>query len=36
VGDEVIIVSYVIVDQKEAKTIKPKVITVDGKNRVKN
>ena len=36
VGDEVIIVSYVIVDEKEVKAIKPKVITVDGKNRVRN
>ena len=36
VGDEVIIVSYVFVDEKEAKTIKPRIIKVDGKNRIKD
>jgi aspartate 1-decarboxylase len=34
VGDEVIIVSYVLVDDKEAKTIKPKLIKVDERNRI--
>ncbi len=36
VGDEVIIVSYVLADEKEAKTIEPKIIKVDGKNCIKN
>ena len=36
VGDEVVIVSYVLADEKEAKTIKPKVIKVDQRNRIKN
>jgi len=36
VGDEVVIVSYVLADGKEAKTIKPKVIKVDGRNRIKD
>ena len=36
VGDEVIILSYIFVDDKDAKNIKPKIITVDGKNRIKN
>jgi len=36
VGDEVIILSYAMVEEKNAKTIKPKVITVDGRNRIKN
>lgn len=35
-GDEVVIVSYVLVDEKEARTIKPKLIKVDGQNRIKN
>lgn len=35
-GDEVIIVSYVLVDEKEAKTIKPKIIKVDERNRIKD
>jgi aspartate 1-decarboxylase len=34
VGDEVIIVSYVFVDEKEAGTIKPKIIKVDEQNRI--
>ncbi len=33
-GDEVVIVSYVFVDEKEAKTIKPKIIKVDARNRI--
>lgn len=36
VGDEVIIVSYVLADEQEAKTIKPKIISVDGRNRIKD
>jgi len=36
VGDEVVIVSYVLVDGKEAKTLKPTIIKVDGKNHIKN
>ena len=36
VGDEVIIVSYAILDDKDAKNIKPKVVTVDERNRIKN
>lgn len=36
VGDEVIIVSYVLVDDKEAKNIKPKIITLDKRNRIKD
>lgn len=36
VGDEVIIVSYVLVDAQEAKKIKPKVIKVDARNRIKD
>jgi len=35
-GDEVIILSYAVVDDKDAKNIKPKVVTVDGKNRIKD
>lgn len=36
VGDEIIIVSYVIVDEKEARSIKPKIISVNARNRIKN
>lgn len=36
VGDEIVIVSYVLADEKESKAIKPKVITVDARNRIKN
>lgn len=36
VGDEVIIVAYAAVAYKEAKSIKPKLIKVDGRNRIKN
>lgn len=36
VGDEIIIVSYVLVDDKESKTIKAKIITLDGKNHIKD
>lgn len=34
--DKVIILSYILVDDKEAKKIESKIINVDGKNRVKN
>ena len=36
VGDKVIIISYVLVDDEEAKSSKSKVIFVDEKNRLKN
>ncbi len=36
VGDEVIIVSYVLAEEKEANTIKAKVIKVDVRNQVKD
>jgi len=36
VGDEVIIVSYAIVDDKDAKNIKPRIIAVDERNRIKD
>lgn len=35
-GDEVIIVSYILADEKESKTVKPKIIKVDGRNRIKD
>lgn len=35
-GDEVIIVSYVLLDDKEAKASRPKIIKVDERNRIKN
>jgi aspartate 1-decarboxylase len=35
-GDQVIIVSYIAVDDKEAKTIKVKIIKVDAKNKIKD
>jgi len=34
VGDTVLILSYVIVDKKEAKKIKPKIIRVDKNNKI--
>ena len=36
VGDKVIILSYAILDDKDAKIMKPKVTTVDEQNRVKD
>lgn len=36
VGDIVIIVSYILAEDKEAKTIKVKIIKVDGRNRIKD
>ncbi len=35
-GDIVIVVSYVSVEDKEAKSIKPKIIKVDERNKIKN
>jgi aspartate 1-decarboxylase len=34
VGDKVVILSYVVVDDAEARTLKPKIVHVDEKNRV--
>jgi aspartate 1-decarboxylase len=34
-GDEVLILSYVEVDEKEIAKLKPRIITVDKRNRVK-
>jgi len=34
VGDEVIIVSYALIDDRDAGKIKPKVITVNERNRI--
>lgn len=36
VGDEVIILSYVCADEKEAKTISPKLIKVNERNQIKD
>ncbi|MCK9602939.1 MAG: aspartate 1-decarboxylase [Candidatus Omnitrophica bacterium] len=36
IGDQVIIVSYVLADEKEVKTIKPKIICVDERNYIKD
>jgi aspartate 1-decarboxylase len=33
VGDEVVIVSYVLADEQEARTIKPKIIKVNARNK---
>lgn len=35
-GDEIVIVSYVLVDDKEALGVKPKIISVDERNRIKD
>ena len=35
-GDQVIIVSYVSLEDKEAKAIKPKIVKVDARNQIKN
>ena len=35
-GDVVVILTYVNAPDEEAKKIKPKIIKVDGKNRIKN
>ena len=34
VGDQVVILAYVVVDDAEARTLKPKIVHVDGKNRL--
>ncbi|OGX18667.1 MAG: aspartate 1-decarboxylase [Omnitrophica WOR_2 bacterium RBG_13_44_8b] len=36
VGDEVIIVSYVLIEDKEAKNIRPKIIKVNERNQLKD
>ncbi len=36
VGDQVIILSYVVVEDREAGSLNPRVVKVDGKNRIKN
>jgi aspartate 1-decarboxylase len=33
VGDEVVIVSYVLADEQEARTVKPKIIKVNARNK---
>jgi len=35
-GDQVIIVSYVVIEDKEAKTLKAKIIKVDARNKIKD
>lgn len=35
-GDKVIIVSYILVEDKEAKSVKSKIIKVDERNKIKN
>ena len=35
-GDTVVILTYVSVEDEEAKTIKQKIVKVDGKNRIKD
>jgi aspartate 1-decarboxylase len=35
-GDEVVIVSYVLVDEQEVSNVRPKVINVDERNRIKD
>jgi len=35
-GDQVIIVSYVIADDKEARAIKPKIIKVNARNKIED
>jgi aspartate 1-decarboxylase len=36
IGDEVIILSYISVEDEKAGKITPKIVKVDGKNRIKN
>ncbi|MBU3958378.1 MAG: aspartate 1-decarboxylase [Candidatus Omnitrophica bacterium] len=36
IGDEVAIVSYVLVDEQEAKSITPKIISVNERNQIKD
>lgn len=35
VGDEVIILSYVYIDDKELKGLRPKIVKVNGRNKIK-
>ena len=35
-GDEIIILSYISVEDKEAGRVLPKIVKVDGKNRIKD
>jgi aspartate 1-decarboxylase len=35
-GDEIVIVCYVLAEDKEAQKIKPKVVKVDANNRIKD
>lgn len=35
-GDQIIILTYVLVEDKEAKNIVPKIVKVDERNRIKN
>ncbi|TDX59126.1 aspartate 1-decarboxylase [Orenia marismortui] len=35
IGDVLIIISYVLIDDKEAKEIKPKIVFVDENNKIK-
>lgn len=35
-GDEVIVVSYFLVEDKEASTVKPRIVSVDEHNRAKD
>jgi aspartate 1-decarboxylase len=36
VGDEIIVVSYVLADEKELRKLKPKIIAVNARNRLKD
>lgn len=36
VGDKVIIVAYALTEEKRAGTLKPKIIHVDGRNRIRD
>lgn len=36
VGDKVIIVAYVLADDKEAEAVKPKIIKINERNRIKD
>ncbi|MFH1641184.1 MAG: aspartate 1-decarboxylase [Candidatus Omnitrophota bacterium] len=36
VGDKIVIVSYAQVDDKDVKALKPKIIKLDERNRIKN
>ena len=36
VGDEIIILAYAMAEDKEAQSLRPKVISLNGKNRIKN